>query len=117
MAAALTIAGVDYAVLQDGAEEAPPRQTGTVDAMFSSRLRSTVRAENRVWRFALAPLDSASYETLRANIAGGTEVQVTGELLEGVTYTCIVDIRGARFIPTEMGLSHERLVSLDVREV
>lgn len=115
--AALTIAGVDYEVLQDGAQEAPPRRTGTVEEMFSGRLRSTVRAENREWSFDLAPMPTATYNALRADVAGGQEVQVTGDLLDGQAYTCFVELRGAQFIPIDGGLGFERLVSVTVREV
>ena len=115
--ASLTIAGTAYEVLQNGATEGPPRRSGKVEEMFSGRLRSTVRAENRVWDFALAPLTTAAYEALRGDVGMGAEVTVDGDLVGNVARTCIVDIQGADYIPTEFGLSHEFLVTVQVREV
>lgn len=88
----LTIAGVDYDVQITGAHRPERIKIGAASRAFAGSLRSTVRAEKKVYEFRLAPMSQATAATLKANTANGAFVTVTGTLIESGPFSAQVTI-------------------------
>ena len=87
----LTIAGVNYDVSTASAEEKAPRMIGKTVATFAGGMRSTRRLRKRVYGFTLGPMARSTYEQLVLNV-GIPIVTVTGDALNGASFSAIVDV-------------------------
>ncbi len=97
MAIYLTIAGIDYEVTDENAEEQEGRFIGAVSQMFDGSAISSIRARKRDWQFPLLPMDNTALGNLRASIALGVIVSCTATFLPG-TVNCTVKVTRASYI-------------------
>lgn len=109
----LTIAGTDYEVIDESAEEQEGRYIGAVTQMFDGSAVSSIRARKRDWQLPLLPMDNTALATLRSAIALGAIVSCTGDFLPG-TVSCTVKITRATFI--HQGAGFERGVTVLLSE-
>lgn len=95
----LTIAGVEYPVLTDGASEGDPAFGGIDDADWSydGSPRFAYSPERRVRTFPLLHMSAATYATLRANISAGI-VAVAGDAIAGAPKNAIVRVTSAPYV-------------------
>lgn len=77
----ITIAGRNYEVAADGAEEGEATLVGHVRRAYSGRLLSTGRGEKGTWSMTLAPMAKATYALLKADVGNGAIVAVVGTAL------------------------------------
>lgn len=110
----LTIASVNVPVGVQGARETEPELIGSDSRAFAGNLRTTVRAEKRGWEVTTTPITEAELTTLRAAIANGAHVSVTGDAI-GATVTCRVRLTGASYVAVRG--AHRRVATLVLREV
>jgi hypothetical protein len=95
--AMLSVAGVAYDVMTDGATEEEDERMGQSVRAFDGTLRSTMRTPKRVWQFTLGPLTETDYQTLRTNVGAGLFVTCAGDALGG-SVTCEVTITAAPYL-------------------
>jgi hypothetical protein len=117
LTAFLVIAGITVPVSEGNAIKRIER-VGTSSRAFAGGLRSTVRAEKRVWQVVTGLLIEADAVTLEAAIANAAQVTCSGNALGG-SITCEVEQGDAAYISTATvdGLGYMRTLSLVLREV
>lgn len=64
---------------------------GSSTRAFAGNLRSSYRAEKRVWQFTTELMELASWDTLKAAVTLGAHVTCSGDALRG-TVTCEVEM-------------------------
>jgi hypothetical protein len=111
----VSIDGVEYEVLADGAEQSESTYIGQRKRAFDGTLRSSERDEKREWKFNLLFMTNADLQTLRNNIALGAVVSCGGPLM-GVTLDCMVRITSAPFTPKN-DVDFERGCQVTITEV
>lgn len=94
----LTIAGITYEVLTRGADEQRRVTVGSRKRAFAGNLRSTIKAVKREWRLTVGPLTQSGLSQLRSLVAGSTVQAIGGDLVQGVSTNCIVQITGHDFV-------------------
>jgi hypothetical protein len=115
---ALLIAGIVVNVSTQGAAQCAAERIGSTSRTYNGGLRSTVRAEKRVWNFTTTLMLSADVATLLAAVALGAHVVCSGDALRA-TVTCEVEIGDQPYIPVagSDALGYMRQVQLTLREV
>lgn len=96
----VTIAGANYEVIEDGAEQGQSTHIGEKRRAFAGNWISSIRLDKREWKFAIY-FDNAgntSFDVLQAAVARGQIVSCGGPLI-GSTIDCVVDVTSAPFIP------------------
>lgn len=94
----LTIAGVTYSVLTEGAGEDEPAAGGLlVEWAWDSTAQVTFAPERRSRHFTLQPMTEATEQTLRNAINAGIVV-VGGDAMGGVPKNCVVRITNSDYI-------------------
>lgn len=85
----LTIASTTIPVSTTGASKKGMERVGSSSRAFAGNLRSTVRAEKRVWQFTTKWLTQAEAAVIEALYDNGEFVSCAGDAL-GATVTCEV---------------------------
>jgi len=95
----LSIAGVTYPVLTDGASEGEPAFGGIDDTdwSYNGQPRFSFSPERRSRTMPLGHMSAAVYATLRANISAGIVV-VAGDSIAGAPKNAIVRITSANYV-------------------
>ena len=114
----VTIAGNDYEVTHDGAQELEPVTVGARFRTANGKQRSTIRAVIRGWGMTLLFRgDLSDEETLRDDVGMGEQVACGGDALKGATPTCEVEIGASGFIPADGATyGHWRTLAITLRE-
>lgn len=94
--AGITIAGVALDLQEGG--ESDPISIGEQSRAYAGNLRSSVRGEKRAFSGVTSPTLEATWDSLRAAVAQGAQVTVSGAILSGDSYTASVR-RSAKAIP------------------
>lgn len=110
----LTIAAVEYAVEAQGASEGERSYAGERERSFNNALRSTRTNGKRSWSFFLAPMATATYNTLITNTAGDAAVNVAGDAL-GATVSCMVTVTDGPYVRD--GSTHKRRAHVSIDEI
>lgn len=115
----LTIGGVTYDVLTQGATQNAPMRVGEASPSFSGGLLSTVRARKRRWTFTLGPLTQAQADALDAATAAGLFLACAGDAMPYAgTITCDVVLGEAPYVQdTVQALGFRRFVNVTLSEV
>lgn len=96
MADGITIAGTTIDLQEGG--EGEPISIGEQSRAFAGNLRSSVRGEKRTFSGVSAPTLEATWDTLRAAVAQGAQIAVSGPTLSGDSITASVKM-SAKAIP------------------
>lgn len=115
----VTLAGTPFPCMRDGgATELPPERGGTVGRTFNGSRRSTVRWEKRAWEFKSIPLLPADVATLKANVALGAQVTLSGDIVGGANVTVDVEFQDTPYLTgTGAPNGFYRLVTIRATEV
>ena len=105
----LTVAGVDVAVLTQGAKQLKPEKIGSSTRSFAGNLRVAQRKAARAWEVTVDGLTSAQIATLRTAAPDGSLQTVTGAMLYGESLTCQINY-GEAAILEDSGSFYQNLV-------
>jgi hypothetical protein len=105
-------------VSPNGTTREPNEFVGSASRTFNGGLRTTVRAEKRVWSVATGLMTQADMDTLTAAIALAAHVACSGTALGG-SVTCEVTLQRAAYVAVNAGDGNGfmRQLSLTLREV
>lgn len=98
--AGITIAGIDLDLQEGG--ETDPIPIGDQSRAYAGNLRSSIRGEKRTFSGTSSPTAEATWDSLRAAVAQGAQVAVSGVVLSGDSYIASVR-RSAKAIPGIVG--------------
>jgi hypothetical protein len=102
-------------VLITGFQENDPELVGDEDRAWSGKLRSSVSGEIRKWSGTAREMTHADFTVLRNKIKNGIHVPCSGPALGGLTFNCVVRLRGAVYTP--VGESHLVTVQFEMETV
>lgn len=111
-----SIAGITVEVDVGSFEEMEPEIGGEDVYAQAGNLRSVVSWTRRKWALTTGWMTQADFNTLKAAIAGGALVPVTGDAFDNANITCRVKLGAAPFIDIA-GTSFNRQAHLTILEV
>jgi hypothetical protein len=109
----LTIDGVPYGVLANGADQPEPDDIGEEKRAIDGTLRSNVQGAKRNFRFTLEPMDNATYLVLETKAYGGN-FYVCGGVALPAALTCRVRIVDAGY--EDLETTFRRTVQVSLRQ-
>jgi hypothetical protein len=114
----LVIAGIALVVSAQGPAQKASERIGSTSRTYNGKLRSTIRAEKRVWGFTTGLMLTADAAALEAAVALGAHVSCSGDALN-TTVTCEVEIGDRSYVavPAADALGYMRQLALTLREV
>ena len=114
----LVIASIVVPVSATGNVSHAKEQLGSSSRAYAGNLRSTIRAEKRVWGITTGWMLAADVATLVAAVALGAQVSCSGDVI-GATVTCEVTVGDSPYISAfgGDGLGFMRQLTLTLREV
>lgn len=111
----LTLGGVAVPVSPNGAQEGAIEQIGSESRAYAGNLRSTVRDEKRNWSFTTRSLSSSEESNIRAAIANGAFITMSGDILGGASLLVSVALSSAP--ATKVTGGFRNVLTLTVKEV
>lgn len=111
----LTLDGVVVPVTPNGAQEGAIERIGSESRAYAGNLRSTVREEKRSWTFTTRSLSSSEESDIRAAIADGAFITMSGDILGGASLLVSAALNGAPSTKVKGGFRN--VLTLTVREV
>lgn len=112
----LTIAGITVDAFEDGMSQRPMERGGELVRAHAGNLRNSIRWEKRGWDFSTGFMSEAEVTTLRAAVALGAFVTVSGDFVGGASILCEVQINEAPYIANGIA-SFWRILDIGVTEV
>lgn len=112
----LTIAGTTIPVSVAGASKKSLERIGSSSRAFAGGLRSTVRAEKRVWQFTTRWLTEAEAAVIEALYNNAEFVSCAGDAL-GATISCEVTQSDSPMVAIAGSGTFKRQLTLILREV
>lgn len=113
MADFLTIDAVVYGVLDGGADQPAPDETGEEKRAINGTLRSSIQGAKRNYRFTLEPMVQADFTTLETKAYSGGFYACGGGGIVATTYR--VRIANAGYMVKD--LTFLRTVQVELRQV
>lgn len=111
----LVVASITVPVRKGQGGLSQVERIGSSSRAFAGNLRSSYRAEKRVWQFTTELLELTAWDTLYAAVALGAHVTCSGDALRG-TVTCEVEMsQGSDEVAGPNGVM--RSATLILREV
>lgn len=85
---------------------------GSSSRAFAGSLRTTVRAEKRVWQFTTTWMSDANAATLEAAVALGAHVSCSGDALGG-SVNCQVTLGDGAYLSVPGGFMRQLVLTLE----